>query len=222
MTTTMLGVHIFMTKIPIDDRSCPESSRPTVTSGLIITCQNGVWIIVGDVSGGTQTPIVIPSPVIIDGSITVPSGSTIEILPSSGTNNPSITVTGCANISGTVSIVLTSEDLERISKNGGSEREIALLSASCGSFNGELQFKAPDSCRKIKSTNAKESQSESGGYALNAVFKVDSSRCNRWWIILVSVLGGILLLILIIVLLALFTPLKFILRPYSKRSNPTA
>jgi hypothetical protein len=65
--------------------------------------------------------------------------------------------------------------------------------------------------------------SETTTTTLSGVFKVDTSGCKKksstWWIVLVSVLGGVIVLGAIFALLATFTPLKHIIRPHAKRAE---
>ena len=61
------------------------------------------------------------------------------------------------------------------------------------------------SCSKTSSTTSETSNSD-GTTTLVAVISVDSSGCNTWWIILVSVVGGIIVLVGIAAIVIFATP----------------
>lgn len=61
----------------------------------------------------------------------------------------------------------------------------------------KVSTKKKSGCKEVKAEKAKRDSK-----TIAAVFTLDTSKCNLWWIILVSVLGGILLIgILILILL---------------------
>jgi hypothetical protein len=140
-------------------------------------------------------------------------------LPSAG-SGPVLTVNGCISVDGSVVIQLTEEDLKALDKYSGRSRQSDLISANCVSGNGfnSLSISFPKDCRKVTASRV-EGTSQS---SLSVVFKLDRSRCDRWWIILVSVLGGVIIIVVIVALLAAFTPLKAIVRPFSRRKATTA
>ena len=127
-----------------------------------------------------------------------------------------LNVNGCITIDGSVTVTLTEEDLKTIEASSGRTRESTLVSAQCGSLSGvqNIEVSSPKNCRSVSAVRDKSADT-----SLAVIFKVDRSKCDRWWIILVSVLGGVILLVLIFVLLATFTPLKALIRPFTKRSD---
>jgi hypothetical protein len=175
-------------------------------------CSNGAWVLEGNV----ETPsIVIPSTsVTIIGNLTV---DTIQFGGLAGTVN----VTGCTRIGTSITIELTLEELEALIASG----EItSLLLTSTGCDITDLKnipisvtVNGGDRCEKVTVT------SETTTTTLSGVFKVDTSGCKKkssmWWIVLVSVLGGVIVLAAIFTLLATFTPLKHIVRPHAKRAE---
>jgi hypothetical protein len=135
----------------------------------------------------------------------------------------SITIEGgCASINGGVEVQLTPEELEEISKESGSSRQVELIyqSSSCPSLAVSVSAsKNGKSCRKVDSTST-SNQEDGSKTTLVALFKVTSSGCNVKWIILGCVLGGVLLLVLIFLLLATFnTKVKTLVRPFWARNS---
>jgi hypothetical protein len=159
---------------------------------------------------------------VVNGNVSVDGSSTIQIYVPDSDSSSALVVHGCAFIDGTILVELTETQLTQIGRNGGS-RQVDLVSADCGNSRGTtFVATGAKSCRKLKSAAVEQQDGESGSFTLAATFKVDSSKCNTWWIILVSVLGGVVLLVIIVVLLAIFTPLKAVFRPFTKRKARTA
>jgi predicted outer membrane repeat protein len=184
-------------------------------------CSNGQWTSVGSVSGDS---VLIPSgsqTLVITGNLTVSGDVTFT-----GLGSTIVIEGGCASIDGSLQIELSEEDLEQISKESGSSRAVQLISqsANCSSLQSLVinAFKGEKSCRKIESASSREDNDGSTS-SLLAVFKVSSSGCNTKWIILGSVLGGVLLLVVIIILLVTFNPrMKAFVRPFWGRARMDA
>jgi hypothetical protein len=191
--------------------SCP-AIRPTVGEW---TCANGAWVSNGSISGDSIT-ISAGSHVVVSGNMTVG-----EVLISGLESSLSIEG-GCASI-GSIQITLSEEDLETISKDSGSARTLTLVTqnASCASLQalGVTASSSKKSCRKLESSRALEEMNGSQT-SLVAVFKVSSVGCNTKWIILGSVLGGVLLLVTIAVLVvSLNKSVRTFFRPFSARKD---
>jgi hypothetical protein len=164
--------------------------------------------------------VIIPdSQIVVVGNLTVSGDLTFTGLQSAVT-----IINGCAQISGTLQMELTPEELEEIAKESGSSRTIALVSqnSSCTSLSTlpigtSITSK---SCRKIKSSSTSDKDDGPSTRTLVAVFTVSSSPCNAKWIILGSVLGGVLLLMVIVLLLVNFNKrVKSIVRPFWARGR---
>lgn len=159
--------------------SCPPSSRPSAD----FFCIDGVWTSPSSV----DTPeLVIPpgsTTTVISGNLTSPS----VVFQSSGST---LIIKGCANISQVV-LTMTTGDIEKLTHGEKKKIQQLLLSeASCGNLSAAslvVQGLSSSGCKKIKSEKAK-----SEAFALSAVFTVDSSSCNVWWIIVVSIVGVLL------------------------------
>lgn len=160
-------------------------------------------------------------------TLTIPAGATVEISGDLSTSSlvfdglgSSITLKGCANISEGITITFTKSDVERLGRSGNKTSIQTLLtqdaSLNCSSLETvPLSTRLEKSgCKKVKSV---KSANES---TFGAVFTLDSSSCNTWWIILVSVIGGVVLLALGFGLLVAFVPsVRECVRPYSKRKQ---
>lgn len=189
---------------------CNPKTRPS----LDFICIGTTWT----APAGVTTPIlVIPSgaqTVVVQGNM---STSTILF---SGTGSTLI-LNGCATNLTEVSIQLSKDDIEKLP----SKKTQQLLSydsnsntSACGNFSDvQLSVRATESsCRRVQ---ASKSSTNSG---FSVLFSVDSSSCKTWWIILVSVVCGLIVVaIIIIIALVAFVPsFRAKVRPYSRRRNP--
>lgn len=169
----------------------------------------------------SQTTLILPpnSELLIDGNLTTNS------LVFSGLGS-TVTVKGCvfANLS-SISVELTEEDLKKLKDKPLTTTLLSIDSSgsdSCSSnvrldrINVVAKLKAKDSCKRVKVTKKK---TDANSKTLSVIFSLDNSKCNLWWIILASVLAGLLVIaIIVVILLAVFVPSfrnKF--RPYAKR-----
>ena len=160
---------------------CPENTRPSVE----FVCVNGVWT-----APFTSTPVLtIPSgagTVVVDGNVT----STSIVINGVGSN---IVIRGCAANLTTVTVALTQEQLKQLGSSKTLQTLLTFSNASeCGiSLNGlALDTKVSQGCRKVRT----EKVVSSDGNTFGAYFTVNSSGCNGWWIILVSVICGVIVL----------------------------
>lgn len=191
--------------------TCSKATQPNSD----FQCVNGVWVYYGTVSTGSLTIPAGASQTIINGSLIT---TTLVFEDSTST----IYVTDCVYNLTTISIELTEEEIKKLrpgtlqlllSYGGGN--------ASCGDLstvNVQATLKG-SGCHKV---SAKTVAAQG---TLSALFSVSSSDCNRWWIILVSVIAGIIVIALIIlILLIIFVPkVRYVFRPYARpREGPSA
>jgi hypothetical protein len=169
-------------------------------------CIEGVWTLIGDVVvGDPETPtFVVTGPIKVIGNFTVLPGTTVVFKPSPTFGNdasPLVNVSGCFVIEGNVEFEIdpTTWVSLKTKLNG---RQILLVESSCSMLNAAIVYtvKTPKDCRKTTATTESVDRG-SGRFGLQTIFKVNGSACNRWWIILVSVLGGVLLLVGIIMII---------------------
>ena len=165
---------------------CP-GSPPTIE----FVCVNGVWTFTGTVTAPTIVISPGTSEVIVNGNVT--SGTVV--LQGIGS---SITVTGCFTNLSVVTIQLTPEDLKKL----GSHSEIQLLrsSGNCSDYStvSVATTVTRSSCRTVKVDKVAPTVG-----SLNGVLSVSSSRCNLWWIVVISVLGVLALGGVIVLLVTL-------------------
>lgn len=188
--------------------ACSNATRP---QGGTFECLNGVWTSIGNV--------IIPVLVIPSGTPqTIVNGDLITteiIIQGSGS---SVVITGCATNLTSITIELTTEELSKLSS-----KTLQLLISygsqdpSCGNLssvalNTKLKGK---NCKKVSTQKV-----ESAG-TISALFTIDSSSCRVWWIVLASVLGGLVLIaVVVVVLLVIFVkPVRTFFRPYSARGR---
>lgn len=171
----------------------------------------GTW----QTNGSVITPTITIPPataVEVDGdlnvtSLTFGSGATIQ-------------VNGCVYLGLSIFLELTEEDLKALSK----KTTIILLTANLSNqtCSGDtdlstvnLQLKTPNlKCKKLKTENPSQRTT------LAVTLTLDSSGCNVWWIILVSVVGAVLLILIVFVLIVTFIPAATAaVRPFWVRSQ---
>ena len=182
--------------------------------GGIYTCEGGRWVSLGSV---TIPEITIPS----TGPVTIVGNLTTETITFNGLGG-TINVTGCTRIGTSITIELTIEEFEQLIKSGEATN-LLITSSGCdiSGLNGvPINTIVPTGkCEKITTT------SETTTSTLSAVFKIDRSGCkksNTWWIVLVSVLAGLIVLGAIFAVLATFTPLRNYIRPFARRAEQAA
>lgn len=185
--------------------SCPESTRPT----LEFQCVDGIWT----ASSTNATTLVIPAGagiVVISGNLT----STSIVMQ--GTGN-TVQVGGCASNLTSIEIQLEAAELAALKNSKTIHVLITTGSDSCASDLNSVSVnsKVRSGCKKVKTTKVVSE----GGSNLGALFALDTSGCNTWWIILVSVICGLILLVIIaVILLAVFyKPFRVKIRPFSAR-----
>ena len=160
---------------------CNIATRPSDE----FVCVDGVWT-----APFTSTPILtIPSgagTVVVDGNVT----STSIVINGVGSN---ILIRGCAANLTMVTVTLTQEQLKQLGSSKTLQNLVTLSNASeCDTnLNGlALDTQVSHGCRKVKT----EKVVSSDGNTFGAYFTVNSGGCNTWWIILVSVICGVIVL----------------------------
>ena len=174
--------------------SMPDLGCPLPSPGSTFVCTNGVWVSIGPV---TETIISLPP-----ASITIVNGnlSTNSIVFAS--TSSTINVTGCiTTLDGKtprIVVILTQADLEEIVKLGGIfENELIRQGEGCHAISAsavEIDSSGIKSCKTVKTDKI---GSPSG---LAITFRVNTSKCNVWWIVLVSVLCVVAIVVVVVVI----------------------
>lgn len=198
------------------------SGSPPSTSFF---CQDGIWTFDGSVTigggsrnetGSPSTPgasspssestFPVTSPTKIFGSVTVTLGGTVVLEPPATftSDGPLLNVTGCFNVTGGGSLEIKLDPATwSVLKTKLNSQSILMVESGCQMLTSPttVAVTTPKDCRKTKARL--ESVKLNGDrYGLQSTFIVDSSDCSRWWIILVSVLGGVIILVGIIILVS--------------------
>lgn len=186
--------------------TCDNSTRPSPPN--LFFCQNNVWTAVGS---------DLPT------TITIPAGSTTTVIQGSVDTTTvifngvgaTLIIQGCANNLTSITIQLTPTQIETLST-----KELHAFityndsDATCKGLEGVAVHvtTTKSTCKRVKAIPT----IKPGQFA--ALFTVDSSHCKTWWIILVSVLGGLVVIAIIVVVLlvALVPSIRMKVRPYSK------
>jgi hypothetical protein len=162
------------------------------------SCINGNWVILAaqlEQQLANNPNTVIEAPLVITGNFTAPSLRITKLSSSTGGDGSSrafIYSESCITLN-TLQVELTDEDVKSVEEAPKSKRDINLLESSCPptavlSIEGQ---KPKQKCKKFESTEARTNTN------LSVTFRVNSSKCNVWWIVLASVLGGVALLLAI-------------------------
>lgn len=160
---------------------CSLSTRPSPS----FVCIGSTWTLQGTVN---TTVLTIPggaTQTVVEGNVT----SSTVIITGLGS---SLIVHGCATNLSLITVELTPEELKQIGSTGTTQTLLTVNSTQCGSTSLDAVVISTHvngkTCRKVSA------KSVQGDGSLSGLFVVSSSGCNVWWIILVSVLGGVLLL----------------------------
>ena len=188
--------------------TCQSTSQPSTE----FICYNGTWVAPTSVSAPT---LVIPAgatTTIVNGNVS----STTLVFQGLGST---LTVYGCANNLTSITIELSPEELSLIETQKLSQ-SLLNLTGSNGSCSDLSSITITAKLRKSNCKDVKAQQTTSEGQ-LSAVFSISSSRCRTWWIILVSVLCGLVLIaVIVFVIVVMCVPsAKEFIRPFSKRKH---
>lgn len=197
----------------------PKPSPPE-----LFTCASGTWIYSPPTGGVPSAPSTSPS---TSSSVVIVVSAPVTVVGDFDTTgisfvfpglNTTISVQGCANLPSNVTIQLTLEEIQQLS----GETAYLLIKTNCTtpistSSSALIINKDENSCRKVRG------RLESRQTGIVALFDIDDSGCkssNRWWIILVSVICGVLLVVIILVLIFTLIPAaRRAIRPYSARKD---
>lgn len=154
-------------------------------------CVNGVWV----APSTNVTVLILPSTsgtVIVNGNV---SSSSI-VFNSLGST---LIIGGCPDNLTSVEIELTPVEVEKLGGSKTFQNLITFSNSSCSIDLNDvaLSTKVNGGCKTVKADKLVSDD----GKTLGAYFVLDSSRCNTWWIILVSVIAGVIVLGLVAVVI---------------------
>jgi hypothetical protein len=174
-------------------------------------------VIIGNPGGSGANPggetdnskVVFSGPTVVIGNVTVLPGSTVVIsIPPIGggtdviteDTKPLLNVSGCFALEGELEVTID-PDTWNSNKEQLNGRQTLLVESSCSIISSSqgLTVNTPKDCRKTKGVLTQVARSN-GRFGLVSSLEVNSSRCNVWWIVLVSVVGGVLVIVGIIVI----------------------
>lgn len=197
------------TSVPVPISTPTTVACPSRAPGPTFSCIDGRWTSTVDIAGEVLTIPAGAGVVVVNGNLT----SSSVVINGLGS---SIEIDGCAANLSQIVIELTKEQIEQLGKTK-LQQLLKIASSECAanlsSVNVALKSNG-GGCKKVS-----VSKSTSGdGKTLSGLFTMDNSSCNTWWIVLVSVICGVILLaIIVLVLMAIFWPaFRQKIRPYSK------
>ena len=205
-----LNDKLFFRIVPVSPPTAPPCVLPAPTSPSFI-CVSGKWI--SSVSVNTSS-LFLPRNA---GNITVEGDLVTSSIFIDGLGTTLI-VTGCNNSVKTAVVSLSDIDLDAIGRDGktatlarfGSDSNFNCESSPAETSTLVIDSSKTTSCRRASASKDSKSKSD-----LVAVFSIDDSKCNVWWIVLASVLGGVVIVVIIIAIAVRFVPsCKALVRPF--------
>ena len=166
---------------PVSFLTCPEATRPS----LDFVCVNGVWT----AKDTNVNQIVIPSNA---GSIVITGNATSTSIVVNGLGT-TITIEGCASNLSNIVVELSANDIAKMSSKTLQTLIVLSSSASQCTSLSNIALSTVTTSKTCKKVNAEKVLSADGN-TMSALFTVSSSGCNTWWIILVSVVVGVVLI----------------------------
>ena len=173
----------------------PENCQPCPTKkpGSDFFCEYGKWVSIG--VNTTGTIITTGGGVtVVEGNMTVSNGSIIVNV------NSSISVQGCSDLSGNVTLIISPEDIETWALNSTRTSKTLLYSA-LGWCKGNPNMAVSVQGGAKKSGCKKFShRTEQTSTAIIVYFDIDSSGCFSWWPIILGVFGAVIVVVLVLVI----------------------
>ena len=191
----------------------PSPLAPVACSGVApgegFTCSGGIWT-----ATSTNSSIITissgSSPTVVTGNL----GSSSIVFQGVGST---VTVEGCANNLTSIHIELSESQAEAIKQLKTLQTLLSQNISGCVDLsNVALSISVKNGgCKKARVSKVVSD----GGSTLGGLFTLDTSGCNRWWIILVSVICGVILVaVIVVILVAIFSPrFRTAIRPFSGR-----
>lgn len=184
--------------------SMPCNPAPGIDENFF-RCINGTWTSSGVIN---STVLIVPP----NTRLKILTNFTTPHIVYTGLSASIVLSSGCIEGLKQVTIELTADDIAKIEKEKGKKKLLPNLltiegdeSAKCSTDLSLVMVAVKTKstgCKRVKVSNASNSRK-----TLGVLFSIDSSRCNLWWIILISVLGGVIILGLVIfMLVAVFVP----------------
>lgn len=183
-------------------RTCPPT-RPSAD----FVCIAGVWTSITSINTPT---FIVPSgatTTVINGNLT---SSTVVIQGLGST----VIVTGCVSNLTTITVELTKTEIEKIGTTGKLQSLLSYNASdvSCSNNLESVNIDKIVSDKTCKEVKVSKVQSEG---SLSALFTVNNSKCNTWWIILVSVICGVVVIGIVVAVVVI----KFVQKSKWRRSQ---
>jgi hypothetical protein len=183
-------------------------------------CISNVWRCSGSQVVNASAPVAVTNPISIEGDLIVNDPDVLVIsigdLDSTNFGKAVITVSGCVSLLQPITLELNKKAVNAV-PTGIDGQEVQILESSCRQPAQTELLRVTQKerqCRKI-SNQPMESTTDSGRAGISVIFRVQSSTCNYWWIILVSVLGSTIVVVaLVLVVFTKFGVVRQIIQPY--------
>lgn len=176
--------------------------RPCVgpsPSNDFFECQNGVWHANRSIS---IRNLPIAGETFVGGTVKIEEQLILLYGPQT-----SFVARDCIELNGSIVIDMSQADIDRLQKGKTSREMIASENCNLDNLASRpiyIQTQAKKSCKKVSVTT----KTSFGGKTLNVIVAMDHFSCNLWWIILISVIAGVLLIALIVIVLVFSLSIK--------------
>jgi hypothetical protein len=193
---------------PVSPATCmPPAPEPENA----FSCDPSTHIWTANATSLTASPIVLSNPIVVIGDLDATETITFQGLDST------LNVTGCIDLQGVnVELVLSEEELKELEKL--KSKTSLLITANCSATalkdtTFSITAKSAKKCQKVTG------ETQGTANTLSVILKFNGNKCNTWWIIVASVVGGLLVIAIVtIILLATFNKsVKSKMRPYWSR-----
>lgn len=211
----------------------PACPPPPNSGNWACDAATGTLYLAGNLQVNPGTPIVLTGPIVIVGDFSLPPGATFEIkltsnifsssgssgqkrsvndvfgtTPTAATNEPLVTVSGCASVDSPISLDPDEEAVKEIKKGGEKGKAINIVESSCTQTPGKLLVEGgPDSQKGCRRYTAQQQETTSGGRTtLSAIMVVNRDTCNHGWIIAVCIVAVVVVAAVIVAILLVKIP----------------
>jgi len=188
--------------------ACP-GEKPTEGN---FTCVDGKWTTGGDLSisrtGGGTPSLILQTPVVVLGNLTVPAGESIQIVIDdfslfNDPEKPYISVSGCFQGGGEIQFMFEPRAWIKF-KNEGNGKKLTTIESSCQMQEPGTQIiqqvDAPATCQKA-SSKSHGTERPNSKFGLQSTFTINSSRCTRWWMILLCVIAAVIIIVAVVAII---------------------
>lgn len=199
---------------PTAPTAAPVVQCPLPAPSSSFTCVNGKYV---SNSSVTASQLTLPNSA---GAVVVAGNLTVGSVTFNGLGS-SLVIQGCVKYLPVVYVSLSDDDIAEIRKSGNKKSVTLASIASNSSCANSTILSATQIVLSTNSTTTRScrtvtaNKSTTSGNSLVATFTIDNSKCDRWWVILVTVICSVFIVVVLIIVVVKFVPAcQVIVRPF--------